>query len=123
MTAQPEVISPWPAVPVPGVADWHALPNTEGCYEFSVYIDGDTRPLGWVRSWLRPGEALRSEPRVMRPTLRTGYRAYTFRQGDSKRYRWAHQLCLEVYEGPRPPAAAARRLDGSRLGNQPRSLR
>lgn len=99
-------------------------------YEFSVYIDGDVRPLGWVRSWHvgRTHGGVRSRPLLLRPacapTRTHGYRAYTFRQGDSRGYRWAHRLCLEVYEGPPPDQdAVTRHLDGTKLNNHPSNLR
>lgn len=120
----PEVISPWPAAPVPGVEDWHAIPGTEGCYEFSVYLDGDTRPLGWVRSWHTTQGTLRSTPFVLKPILdRQGYRRNRLYLADGWVVRRVHQICLQVYAGPRPTGAITRHLDGNPINNHPENLR
>ncbi len=119
--SEPEVISPWPAVPVPGVADWHPLRDTEGCYEFSVYLDGDTRPLGWVRSWIYHG-AMRSTPLVLKPRLLQGYRQNRLYLADGWVDRKAHHLCLEIYAGPRPDGLETRHLDGDKINNHPSNL-
>ena len=125
---EPEVISPWPAAPVPGVEDWLPIPGTEGMVEFSVYLDGDTRPLGWVRSWYGPIAArvhaqLRREPLVISPTKnRFGYRTLGVWYGERRKLRFAHQLRLEIYAGPRSDGLVTRHLDGDKLNNHPGNL-
>lgn len=115
-----------PPIPVPGVEDWHAIPGTEGCYEFSLYLDGDARPLGWVRSWLfgrgHP-DRIRLHPQLLRAQHARGYRWFWRNNRHPQGRLYSHRASLEIYAGPCPAGMVTRHLDGDKLNNHPDNLR
>lgn len=113
-----------PSTATPGVEDWRPIPDHPG-YEFSVYLDGDTRPLGWVRSWRgMNGHGVAATPRVLKAkSTPGGYRSFELRADFRLSWPCAHSIALEVYGSPRPPGAQCRHLDGDKFNNHPGNLR
>jgi len=114
-----------PPIPAPGVADWHAIPDHPH-YEFSVYLDGDTRPVGHVRTWrARNGRGLARVPYVLSPFVdRDGYRRVSLVHASGRKVQTTiHQLALAAYCGPAMPGEVTRHLDGDRQNNLLSNLR
>ncbi len=111
-----------PSTATPGVEDWRPIPDHPG-YEFSVYLDGDTRPLGWVRSWHDNRHRRRVRPLLISTRIdRDGYRVVSITQYGRNAYRHLHQFALTTYGRPRQSGAVARHLNGDPTDNRPDNL-
>jgi hypothetical protein len=92
--------------------EWRPISGFEGLYEVSS--------LGRIASLPKPTWPGR---RILRPgTERGGYLYVTLRASGDQYHRKVHHLVCAAFNGPRPPGAVMRHLDGNPTNNVPSNL-